>query len=311
MAYRISEAESVRRAVRRIAREQIDDALESLAVPAKDRAKGVHSARKCFKKLRALVRFVRHGMDRDAFRDADLKFRDAGRRLAPARDAEVLVQTLDALTSHFADQLKASAFDTVRKALLSDKRKALGELRADDTTMAEVISDLAATRDAVEQWKLKGDGRDLASDGIRRSYREARARFKQKGKKPDDRTLHEWRKATKTLAYHLRILEPTWKPGLRGLRREIDGLADRLGAHHDLAVLRAAVSELAASGAQEEEVQAAIGLVDRRRKELSDEAHRLGALIYAERPKAFARRFKAYLGVWGETEARKPDAAAE
>ena len=57
----------------------------------------VHDARKRFKKIRAVLRLVRGGIDRRVFDRENVRFRDAGRPLSEVRDVGVLVQALDRL----------------------------------------------------------------------------------------------------------------------------------------------------------------------------------------------------------------------
>ena len=58
----------------------------------------VHSVRKRGKRVRAVLRLVRPGLG-DDYGPANIAVRDAGRRLAPIRDAHALLGTFDALTA--------------------------------------------------------------------------------------------------------------------------------------------------------------------------------------------------------------------
>ena len=78
---------------------QLDLAIELLSTarnggPDED---AVHETRKALKRLRALVRLLEPELGAQAFARENAALRDAGRRLAGARDAEVMVGTLDAL----------------------------------------------------------------------------------------------------------------------------------------------------------------------------------------------------------------------
>src|SRR5262249_40401169 len=60
MSFELRPDESLRKNIRRIARKQMDDALEMLtAAHPGSRDEAVHEARKCFKKVRAVLRLVR------------------------------------------------------------------------------------------------------------------------------------------------------------------------------------------------------------------------------------------------------------
>src|SRR5690349_17569591 len=57
----------------------------------------VHEVRKSLKRLRALLRLLRHSLGRDEYRRENLALRDAARPLAVVRDAKVFVGTIQGL----------------------------------------------------------------------------------------------------------------------------------------------------------------------------------------------------------------------
>jgi hypothetical protein len=84
-----------------------------------------------------------------------------------------------------------------------------------------------------------------------------------------------------------------------GVHREAaDELSDLLGDDHDLAVLRNTLKAEPECFGGETDVQAFIGLIDRRRIELQSLARPLGERLFAEEPGQLAGRFRAYWGVW-------------
>ena len=78
--YRLKRSESVDSGVRRIACEQIDEALEHLTqMSAEDSRSAVHEARKNAKKFRGLVRLVRPALrDHYSVANEDVRERGAG-----------------------------------------------------------------------------------------------------------------------------------------------------------------------------------------------------------------------------------------
>src|SRR5262245_56233503 len=99
-SFEVKPGEALGHAVRRAARREIEDLLAQLKAGPRHRT-AVHEARKSSKKVRALIRLVRDAIGEKRYRRANQTLRDAVRPLAPVRDAEVLVHTLDQLGERF------------------------------------------------------------------------------------------------------------------------------------------------------------------------------------------------------------------
>ena len=82
MSYRFRIRETVPAGIRRIALEQIDQALVQLAGSGNDPDRDVRKARTCFKRLRAVLRLVRNEIGTEIYRQENAFYRDAGRRLS-------------------------------------------------------------------------------------------------------------------------------------------------------------------------------------------------------------------------------------
>jgi hypothetical protein len=156
-AYRLRRGEDAGDGVRRVARGQLDLAGEQLDAGAGRRGDlggAVHDTRKAFKRLRALVRVSRDALGDEAYRRENTIFRDAGRKLSGARDAAVLVQTLDDLTARYRDEVGDGAFAGLRGALASEAEAASRALADDGAAFNEVQGTLEAARRRVGGWPL-------------------------------------------------------------------------------------------------------------------------------------------------------------
>ena len=115
MAFCFRRKESLPKAIRRLGRERIEDALECL----KDCGHGeaIHCARKDIKKVRAVLRLVRTEIERKGFRLLAKLLRQAAKLLAAPRDAHVKMKTLTNLMRHFKGQLATGALRHLRAEL--------------------------------------------------------------------------------------------------------------------------------------------------------------------------------------------------
>ena len=288
-AFKLKRKESEGDGIRRIAHERVEDAVERLRDEDADQVEAVHEARKDMKKLRATLKLVRPVIDKQTYARENERFRDAGRALSDARDAQVRLGTIDGLAERFPDESPVGGWWAVRAALGGDE-PANGELEA---VRDKAASAIASGEPAIDDWPLERDGFDLLRPGLRRAYARARKTFRSARKERSDEALHEWRKRSKDLWYALRIVRRAWPAVLGATADEAHELSDRLGDDHDLAVLNADLDEVGAQLTAEQREQLR-GLAGRRRAELQEEAFAYGDRLLAEKPKRFVARLERY-----------------
>ena len=289
MAYRLSIADDVPSSVRACAREQLEGAIARLEQADGDPIDAVHEARKHLKKTRALLRLVRPATGAGAYRRENAALRDAGLALSGARDADVLLETVDKLAAHAAGQLPATTFAQLREALEGDRAAGAGDRTAVAATLREALA-------RVEQWPLETADWDAVVAGAARAYGRGRDAFALARTNPSVVHLHEWRKRVKDLWYHERLLAPAWPEVIGAHGEQAHRLSELLGDDHDLAVLRGRLDgPLTLPPEAGADLPALLALVDERRAELRMAAVALGHRLYAEQPKAFARRLARYV----------------
>ncbi len=257
--------------------------------------KAVHEARKDLKKLRSVLRLVRDEVGEEAYQRENTRFRDAGRMLSGARDAEVKLATLNSLQQRFEEELGGAELDALVGRLESERNLLAGDAL---TAAAEsTASEIEAGMEALEDWKLKTNGWGLVAEGLVRSYRRGRNRFEEVRDDPSAENVHELRKRVKDHWYQLRIVRNAWKPVLAETGDQAHALADHLGDHHDLAVLGEDLRDPAVplTDTDREELREAIAA---RQQKLIKRALALGDHLYAEPPKCFERRVHGYWNAW-------------
>ncbi len=301
-AYRIKPGEKPAKAVVRIARGRLDDALERLHDGFDDDvAVAVHETRKDLKKTRAVLRLIREGIGKETYRRENSRFRAAGQALAGSRDAEAKVETLDSLAERFGDHLPMG-FNALRERL-EGERDALVSAQSDDDSetrrlAALAAAEIAAGRAGVERWSHAKSGWKLLGPGLRRSYKRGRDRFGEVLSDPSPENVHEWRKRVKDLWYHLRLLRDSWPEVLGPVTDQAHKLSDLLGDHHDLCVLAQDLENRPDLAGDSRESAAVAGLIEARQEELLEAAVPIGERLYADPPRAFAERLHAYWRAW-------------
>jgi CHAD domain-containing protein len=297
--FRLMDDEPVPEGVARIALGRIDHALDELRAKTDSTPEqAVHEARKDLKKLRALLRLVRDELGDQVYRHENRAFREAAAGLSSVRDADVMIETLDALVERYPKRIPADVAEGLRKALFTHRRaleqEGLGRRHAVD----EATEALRDARARIPEWPLAHDGFAALEAGVRRTYRRGRRAYEAALDDATTENLHELRKRVKDLWYHHTLLERSWSELMKPAGDEAHALSDLLGDDHDLAVLREWAWAHPEAAPDVPGLEALADAVGRRRAQLQRQALGLGARLYAERPRDFARRIERYWEAW-------------
>lgn len=293
MTYRFRPGEPVAEGVRRIVVEEIDQAILDVRGECGDLDKGVHEARKRFKKIRAALRLVRRQLGEEIFERENRFFRDAGRSLSAARDAGAMVETFDKLAARFPELFDRPGVASVRDLLVRRREAQTGEREAFERLASEVERGLQEARSRAMEWNLGAKGFDAIGAGLRSIYRDTRGAFARAYDDPTPENFHEFRKRTKDHWYHVRLLRNLWVEMLDPLAASLKTLSELLGDDHDLVVLRTIVDE-PSNGLDPVGADAVREGAERRHEELRRDARPLARRLLAERPRAFRARMRAF-----------------
>jgi CHAD domain-containing protein len=300
--------ETPAKGLQRIALAQLDLAIELLREEA-DTAEeeAIHETRKAFKRLRALMRLSEDQIGADAARRERKILRDAGRRLAGARDAEVMVATLEDVLRREPPKLaRRRSVVELREHLQRERTLAAQRMREDAGARESVLQELLAMRLRVQLWRLpEHPALELTGPGlghIYRSGRRSRRRVRTHTGEHRDRTMHRWRKHTKELRYALEALDvEDGKRGdrqhkrkhkhkhIRKLAARADALGELLGEDHDLVVLAAHIRAYEPLRRRRRTRKRLLRAISRRRAKLRKRTMRRGSQLYEHKPAKFVR----------------------
>lgn len=289
-AFELNKNESEKEGIRRVAHGRAEDAVELLRDGEADPVEAVHEARKDMKKLRATLKLVRPVIGDGSYRRENSRFRDAARALSDVRDAQARAETVDGLVERFADDEPPGGWPAVRALIAGGGDPGNGKL---ESLRDRAAADIERGDRKIDDWPLDENGFDLLRPGLRRAYKRGRRRYRDACDDPTDEALHEWRKRSKDLWYHLRLVRPAWPEVMDTVADEAHELSDRLGDDHDLVVLTEYLD-----GAEQpltaEQLEHVRRLVTKRRAELQEEAFAYGERLFAEKPKQFVKRLESY-----------------
>lgn len=288
MSYRLKLRESLVEGVRRVALDQIEFADAKLR-GQEDAAVAVHDARRCLKRLRALLRLVRLGLDEEVYRREAKRLATTGRLLAGARDQHVMMQTLSFLEARYGSlpdagntriaQILSSAGNGDPEKVQEARRRALSRLGASRKFFAGPAIDKIEMQDV------------LAS--AEKVYRKARRMRRRCHQEPTDEGYHSWRKSVQQHWRHMQLLSRAWPDELGARSAEAKELSQLLGQDHDLSVLAAFASSHGADLSP-----ATVSALEKQCRTLQEQLRVLadlrGARLLAETPQELTARLASY-----------------
>lgn len=289
--------------LQRMALEQSDVVLEQLAATEDgDVRHAVHESRKAIKRLRAIIRLLEGELGTRACEREQDALRGAAALMAGARDAEVLLETLEQLVRREPRRLAGRAgVVSVRLALAAERDRAERELLAPSQRL-RASDEIRLFRARAAAWELTaGDGIAVLEPGLRRIYGQGRRRLRRAAGKGGGRMrrMHQLRKRVKDLRYAAEVMQRSGARETTGARRiariarRADRLGEVLGEEHDLAVLGEWI-ELhgAGAGAGRGTRRRLTRAIAKRRARLRRRALREAAELYDRRTEAFVRRVR-------------------
>jgi CHAD domain-containing protein len=296
MAYRFEVDETLDVNLRRCSREQLQGAIDRIASDLEsDPVDAIHDARKAIKKERSLLRLAAAGLDPGDRKTENAELRSIAHELGGSREADALVTALDDLAGRYTGQVPEQTVGVVHERLAAERDVARGALLASGMP-DDVTERLRGMLARVDDWHPAHTGWPAIADGLAQSYGRGRKAMRRARKRPSSERMHEWRKRSKDVWYHLRLLTPLSPGILGGAAKDAHRLADALGDVHDLALLDEAIGRL------EDSVPADLeplhGLIDHRGAELREDAFALGDRVFAESPNRFRKRVERYWRAW-------------
>lgn len=288
--YRLRPDEPVADGIRRVARGQLQDAHDDLeGISSRRPGETIHETRKRFKRLRACARLTRDAIGEEIYERENAAFRTAGQRISGPRDAQVLLETLDALLDRFAEELPVGVAADLCTRLKQEQDAATASLRDGDGVIAATIVTVDHALSRTTTWTFERDGFDALSPGLHRIYRRGRKAMKAARKDPSAENLHEWRKRVKDLWHATEIVCDARPKRLERFAKRTHKLSGVLGDHHDLHVLREYVETHPQCFDDEGSRQALLTVLDRRSQRLCEKALARGRKLYKAKPKRFVR----------------------
>lgn len=305
MAFRLKVEEPIEKGFRRAGAEQIERAKRQLTATAAG-ASEVHEARKCMKRIRALLRLGREGLGETVYRHENDSFRAIAQSLASERDHHVLLETIVKLTAE-TEGSTASALKHLKDAVIA--AQAATSAAAATESYAQANASLERALKRFKCLRIEPDDFSAFERGLVRNYRKGLKRRAMAYAENTDEAFHDWRKCVQAQWRHMQLLSKAWPQLFSAQLEAARELSQILGDDHDLALLRAKLAELPENALSKNDADDVEALIQVRQRALRNLAKPIGDIIFAEKPKAHGRRIAA---IWRGGAARhKEDTSGE
>jgi CHAD domain-containing protein len=288
MSFRLSIKESVSEGLKRLVLGEIDSAAKQLdSVNQRDPGRAIHAARVSIKKIRSVIRLVRHDLGH-AFKKRDRRLRDLGRELAAIRDSAALVNTIDSLSVGAGGSSAKKAGLVLRRQLMKQKRR-IEHASGTRRTMAKVADTLRAFGEKVEARPLDSLGFAAVARGLCNGFGAAREAMNAAIHRPSAQNYHQWRKRVKNHWYDLQLVERYWNDAMRTRARTLSELQARLGDYHDLTLFQIRLKSMRAKAENSGDTSILLARAADSQKKLRARCLLLGHRLFDEAPEEFAQ----------------------
>ncbi|MBM3543295.1 MAG: CHAD domain-containing protein [Alphaproteobacteria bacterium] len=291
MTYRLDPATPMSEALRRVAFGELEIAHAALASPPELHS-GVHSARKCLKRLRSLLLLIRPGIPEPVFASLFERLTTVSRGLAPARDAQALMDAVNKLERDTPSGPGDGTIQSLRGWLM--KRRQAAEHNLERSTASDAKRALLEIRPAIAGLAVYPDDFTPLEEGLRGCYRATRKFFRQAYTSDSSEEMHDWRKGVQHHWRQMQLLAPCWPSELNARVEAARALSQILGDDHDLFQLSRLMATPTMTFGTQGETAAFLKRCRKRQKALRKEARVKGERLFVEKAGPFAERIDAY-----------------
>lgn len=281
MSYVLQTDENTGEGLRRIAVEQIQQAIAVFGDKQLQRNEAVHRARQRCKKIRALLHLL--GDANSEVTDFEnSKMRDAAAGLAQVRNADALLDTYDDFSQCVTESVSCRVLKRVRQVLLERRQLVVDEDSQVELRLEDFMADMYAALERASSWPIELDGAAKLMLGFERSHRHGRRAMKSCRRSPSTEAYHDWRKWSKYQLYQTRLLKHYLTDSLKQRVGGLNRIGNLLGIDHDLAVLRHELVE-ASDFSSVRDLTGVGGMlesIDERRRQLQLRSLKLGKRVY-------------------------------
>ncbi|WP_319482011.1 CHAD domain-containing protein [uncultured Draconibacterium sp.] len=249
----------------------------------------IHEVRTNIKKIRGLLRLLRHEIGDDNFREMNNYYHDLAMEVAPLRDDTSQIELLHEIKSKVHDFAITKALDKIISQHRQNRKKAFEHFK--ESGHAEDIKQMILSlQQMMHSLNFAGDPESFILKSLQHIYMQARGAFETTKFLNNDEIYHYWRKQVKYLTYHLMLLNKAWPNSIRAYISDLSLLGSTLGKLHDLNLFHESIKNKSILIPDKQSREKLMRYLYNRRLVLRKRVQALGEQCFAESSDAFALR---------------------
>ncbi|MFO7369297.1 MAG: CHAD domain-containing protein [Bacteroidales bacterium] len=298
--FRIYKGEILPATLKRVVQEQLNLMLGMSESFTHNPDYVTHEIRKTTKRIRAVNRLFRNALGEAIYiRNKEL-FGSLSSLLAEHRVSAVHLEILKGIARDAENPLGEKLMNEMITAQQQSHLELTKQLIDKKQTMLSIKQILNSESEKSDRDPIIVCGYHDIVKGLKGTYRGGTKCLNVLTAQPGTENFHNLRKKVKMIWNQLILLRPVWPAMITPMVRQMDLLAEKLGADHDLAELENWVLTGNIGNGHEETILKLISYISGKRK-IGQKAIINSALkLYAEKPAAFAGRMATYCRLyWG------------
>lgn len=294
--FEIKKRETIKQGIHRLL-EQLNEETARLVVPVSRVHVFIHESRKNIKKIRAVLRLVRHEIGEEKYQELNAFYSEAGQQVAMLRDDTSIIELLENFKLAIkSPTLKRSIQKSIRLTV-KKREKEFAEFHKNkqDTRLSKSLLNIT---EELNRLNIHGNPEIFILQSVGKVHQNTIKRMNLAEKEGSKEAYHNWRKQVKYLMFQMMLLKNAWPLFFEAYIAELDKLQKLLGKLHDLDILNSLVVEGTLLTLDKKQKEALLRYIYPHRASLKKQVHLVGRQVFAERSPAFAQRL---LGIWNNS----------
>lgn len=260
-----------------------------LVITKSRRHKAIHELRKNIKKIRGILRLIRHEIGNKKYHELNNYYKSIANEVAIVRDDTSQIELLVNLKSRARNARLRYIFS---KAIVQVQKNRKTEL--DNFIKASkpffIQQFLLKQKNKIGELNFRGDPELFILKSLKRIHRRSRSAYELSGELKHDEIYHNWRKQLKYLMYQILILNKNDNAYLNNYISGLDELNRLLGTLHDLDLLRSHINENKLIVLKPDQKNALLKSIYQNKYSLKKKIEKTGLKVFEESSDEFAEK---------------------